>query len=181
MNLSNVIPFSGPKHQVRFRCDRVLDQKDDHYILEEGGMALCSASLVRPPDVGDQVVIAQTEECSFILSILVASGPETACLAFPGANQLRVVANHIDIVGKKTASINAVNEVSIRSSSNLRLSCKNLTSAVAQSMISIAQHWLTKCDFGSVEAKDLLRTDANNQIVTAKKDLRMDAERINMG
>ncbi|MBL4671448.1 MAG: hypothetical protein JKX81_04240 [Arenicella sp.] len=159
----------------------VTDSNDGQYLIDDDTSAQAADGLGLALIKGDYVAYLATGNGSFVVCLLKAAPRESIELSFPFAQSLKLVADHIELVGQKSISLKSLHNLSFLASKNIKLACENLFQSAAGTVVNVMSNWVQQCDQGSIQARQLLRTDAGSQIITASKDLRLDAERINMG
>ena len=158
--------------------------------LDDGRLRLDDGTLARPalgclvrPEVGDRVLYgAAADGEAFILQPLAREGLERAELTVPGARGLDL--------SQTSVTVSAVEEIALRSlkdleataaTGTLRLTARNLFTTVSETLVENARHHVAHIGDYALKVKALLRIHGRQGIVTAEKDLKMDAERISMG
>ncbi len=164
--------------------------------LEYGQVTQCSKDIItlddelsaKPADSlgieleqGDIVAFLRTDGDNFIVSLLKAAPRDDAVLAYRFAPHLKLNAGKIELNASTSVALKSMHEISLETCKNVRISCRNLVQNAFESTVMITRQWVQNCRSGSIKADELLHCDAGSQIITADRDLRLDAERINMG
>lgn len=159
----------------------ITQSNGDDYLIDANLLAIKSDGVGLELNVGDYVAYLVTKEHIFIVALLVAVPRKTAKFGFQFADQLSISAKALELFGRDSVSLHSMKDVSLMACRRIKLNCTDYFQTVVGSAVNVMRNWIHQCDQGSLQAKDVLRTDAGNQIITASKDLRLDAERINMG
>ncbi len=151
------------------------------YVIDEHIAAYSADGLGIGLMQGDYVSYLETTEGVFITSLLRAAKRASVSLEFNCADTLNLTADNLVLTGRETASLRAAKEISVETCKNIKLACENLFQTAFGSVVNVMKNWVHRCDQGTLNAAQMLQIDAENQVITANKDLRLDAERINMG
>jgi hypothetical protein len=159
----------------------VTTQENGRYTIDKCIVAEPADGLGIALMKGDYVAYLETPEGNFITSLLKASKRVSVSIEFACADTVNINADHLILTGRETVSIRAAKELTLETCQTLKISCENLFQTAIGSVVNVMKNWVQHCDRGSLQASQILQIDAENQIITATKDLRLDAERINMG
>ncbi|MCY7293845.1 DUF3540 domain-containing protein [Alteromonas sp. a30] len=190
-----VTPITPPKQNTLQVGEITADNQSD-YSIDHRFSAKKALSCLLNPELGDQVLYYQQGEHSWIVSVL-----ESECDAMQAASNEqknsttkdRIISiNNQAPITLETArfTVNAKDSISMNAAQNIQLtavlgklsiSARSLIQSVQESCISLAKHWLNRAEYIDQEAEKLLKTHAQHQLMTAEKDVKVDAERINMG
>ncbi|GHA21025.1 hypothetical protein GCM10008090_33710 [Arenicella chitinivorans] len=149
--------------------------------LDEQHVARVAHGLGIRLGVGDYVAVLDTPEGKFVVALLIAAPREQAYFELPFAEQLQIRARHVDVTGDESVTVRSASDITMECGQHIRLTCTNLFLTALDSMVNVMRHWVSKFDTGLIRADQVLHSDAENHIITANKDLRLDADRINMG
>ena len=132
-------------------------------------------------NVDDTVSYIESSHGAFIVDLLIAAPRDELVLHYKVGNKLTVASESIELVAGKSVAVRSLNEITLETLNSVNIHCKNWLQSASDSVINVTSTWIQKCRQSSVEASELLRTDAGSQVITANEDLRLDAKRINMG
>jgi hypothetical protein len=151
--------------------------------LADGSQAALAASCLLEPRPGDRVaVFAAADGERFIMAVLVRAEPAaTAVLRMPG-EAVEILAGELSLIAGRRLTLASQGEAALLApSSRLSLQAQDIFTTAsgclvetADQRVSQAQHWLA-------EVASLLRCHSGQALITAERDLRMDADRITMG
>lgn len=160
---------------------RALD--DGRYRLDDGTTAARAFSCVVVPEPGDRVLLHEGKDgLRYILHILRRPAPGTAALDVPGADRVTVSAPELRVQARSRLLLASTGEAELTAGAGrLSLAAERLDITVLGDLIQTARHVVGRCEHWFHEATGLLRLHGRQAIVTAKEDIRVDAERISMG
>ena len=163
---------------------RIVERLADGRLrLDDGTLAETALGCLLQPEVGDRVLYTTSKTGdAFILQPLAREKVERARLTVPGAHGLDL--------HQPSVRISATDEINLRSlkdleataaTGTLRLNAHNLFTTVSETLVENARHHIAQVGNYAMKVRELLRIHGRQGIVTAEKDLKMDAERISMG
>ncbi len=163
----------------------ITSTEGDKFALDNGVSAVQATSCIVLPQIGDKILYWQDNNDCYITHILsqpAASQASDRQVALPQQQGLKINAKNLVFNIAKSLSMNVVNEINLNAAvGKINLYAQNLTQHVQKSLLQMAGQLLQRCDFLDVNTKLLAKNHAKQQLITAEKDLKMDAERINMG
>lgn len=168
--------------EVELRTATVASSEGAHLRLLDGSVAKLGASCLLQPVPGDLVLVAQTAQ-AFVVSVLQRVPQSTTCeLGIPGVERIALAAPELSIQAERRLCLSALLECEVTAAAGvLRLNAQNLVSTVADSIVEVADELITQAKVITHRAEELLSTLAKRQLWVAEKEMRVDAETIQMG
>lgn len=189
---NDLLPLSSKKKQclteksaeIKILNARVHQQLDSsHWLLASGSVVKRAASCLLLPEK-DDVVLCSTDdagETGFILAVLEKAQCDEAKLTVE-AEKVSLIANQLQLSAAKKADIQSLGDISINAfNGKLSLFAKTLLQQVQENLMQVCRHFIGRSEWFDRHTTQLARSHAKQQICTAEKELRMDADRINMG
>jgi hypothetical protein len=156
------------------RINRVTAKIDDGWLLNDERIAQCATSCLIEPNVGDQVLVVQDDSQHYILSILVRQQEtKDATLIVPNANKVTVQCEEL--------AMQCRTGITFQSAGKIVLQSKHFIQEVKQNIVQVFRGFIAKGEQWDVSTTVLNRTHSRHQIMTAEKEIKVDADRINMG
>lgn len=150
--------------------------------LDNGMAATISSGCLLQPEEGDHVLMYQSGEQCFITQVLQKKSTELARLNVQGVKQLLVDQPEISLMAHDTARITAVKDIELSAiSGNLHVQANNFFSSIRDTVVEQARHKISKAFTYALDVTGLTRIHSEQTVMTAEKDLKIDAERISMG
>lgn len=189
-------PEASPSPWIEATVDEALPEH--RFGLTDGRIAAQAASCLLCPAPGDRVLVFDGREGRYITAVLqraaapaqassttpdeIDTAPATAHLSVPGAARLLIQQPHIDIQAQTSLRLQCHGDAALTSADGtVSISAQHLLSTVSGSLVQTAKHWVTQVEHGLLQAKALLRMHGGQTLITAKDDMKLDAERISMG
>ena len=163
---------------------KIVVSLDAHsFLLNDGRAAQQALSCLIRPEVGDHVLAATCKDDKpYILHILYRSNLQHAQLSVPGAQQLCIAQDQVVLRAKDSISLNALADIDISAATGvLSLNAGSLFTTVSESLVQNARQFIGQAEHYLLEVKQLLRLHGQQALITAEKDIKVDAERISMG
>jgi Protein of unknown function (DUF3540) len=187
LNPESTVPVPVPAvaaAPVALADTRVAVLFDDGSCLLGNGMrALRAVSCLVEPQVGDRVLASTSADgpCH-VLHILSRSEGDSARLSVPGANALSLCQSRIALHAGESLHMGSAGEASLSAAGGtLSLNGRNLFVTVTDSIVEQANHYVGKIGQYLLDVRALLRLHGNDALLTAARDIKVDAERISMG
>lgn len=138
------------------------------------------------PESGDTVLTCvQGNRYYSILHILsreFSKTPGVLHLTPPDADKLVIQSKAISILGEKNVDITSLGSMQLSVClGTLSIISKNLFKTVTDNLIENVRHHISTIEQYALTVTQLLRMHGRQQIITAEHDIKIDAERINMG
>lgn len=169
-------------------CDAYIEQIDVNglersYRVSDGGYARRSAGCLLEPEKGDLVLLYRSDIGeNFITQILHKNEQATARLNVEGVQKLLLEQPDISLMARNEINLTALADIEISAiAGNLTLQVNNFISSVRETVVENARHRISKTFTYALDVTGLMRIKSEQGVVTAEKDLKIDAERISMG
>ena len=156
---------------------------DGSCLLGNGMRALRAISCLVEPQIGDRVLVsASVDGLCHVLHILARSEGDSANLSVPGVSGIALRQSHIALHAGESLHLGSAGEASLSAAGGtLSLNGRNLFVNVADSIVEQASHYVGKIGQYLLDVRALLRLHGNDALITAARDIKVDAERISMG
>lgn len=161
------------------------------YELDSGEQGRCAFSCLIEPQKNDLVLCFRDEgfrdEASadspvFILSILRRENIEDARLSVPGCQELTIAQPQIKCLASRELEMGCLGDIKLTSAKgSIQLRAINLVQTLAGSIIESARERITNAEFVQFCASFLTRIHSKQTVFTADADIKIDAERVNLG
>jgi hypothetical protein len=158
------------------------------YLLDDGRAALAALTCLIEPRVGDRVLVAESADANrYIVHILARSAEANAAhadatLSVPGARKLTIAQPTVDIVATERAALRSLKDADlVAATGTLSVTANDLFRTVAQSVVDAFKHYVGHAEHYLLDVDELLRQHGKQVMVTAEKDVKVDADRISMG
>ena len=185
MNL-HTFPQTTPAPATPWSQATVVQCESDSPVrLDDGRAAELALSCLLRPCVGDQVLVWHGPQQAYITQILahaVGASQEPAVLSVPGAHTLSIRQARLDLMASEHLSLRCLNDVEISSLRGaIRSTAQDILSAASETLVHTARHWIAQAELAALQISGLLRAHSQQALITAEKDLKLDAERISLG
>lgn len=160
---------------------------DGSYLLDNGRRATRAVSCLIESRIGDQVLVSQmADQHNYVVHILsrsvIAQKRCDAAISVPGADVFSVRQKQISFHAIETLELSCARDVSLTAASGvLALNATNLFMTVTESVVQQSRNFIGKTVQYMLDVRQLLRMHAKDTLVTAERDVKIDAERISMG
>ncbi|OYO27463.1 DUF3540 domain-containing protein [Janthinobacterium sp. PC23-8] len=163
---------------------QVAVQLEAHsFLLDDGRLARQATSCLLTPQAGDRVLsVSGRDGTAFIVHVLQRNELQAASLGVPGAQQLTIAQERITLSASDQIEVHALRNIDVTAATGvLSMACGNLFMTVNETLVQNTRNFIGKAGQYLLEVKQLLRLHGQQTILTADKDIKVDAERINMG
>lgn len=156
--------------------------EDGSCLLDNGARAHRAVSCLVEPLAGDRVLVSLfAEGASHVLHILEREGV-AASLSVPGAHSLALRQSRIGVHAIESLELGSARDASLTAAGGtLALNARNLFMTVSETIVEQAEHYVGKLGQYLLDVRALLRLHGKDALVTAERDVKVDAERISMG
>lgn len=188
--MMQIAKMPNPEYQVNlnsgYRETHVIRRLDSQqFELSDTVKAVCAISCVIVPQEGDRVLSYTTDgsEKTYILAILQRQSTiQTAQLTVPGHNGLKIAQSSIQCHASQKIEMGCLENIKLTSvRGNIEMRAQSLVQTMVCSIIESAKERISNADFIQFCASFLTRIHSNQTIVTADSDIKIDAERVNLG
>ncbi len=173
-------PRAAPAALSDARVAIVFD--DGGCLLDNGARATRALSCLIEPRVGDRVLAAQTGDgACHLLHILEREDRERAELSVPGADTLALRQSRIAVHAHDSLDLGSADTASLSALGTLSLNGGSLFASVRETLVAQAEHYVGRFGQYLLDVRALLRLHGKDALLTAERDVKVDAERISMG
>ena len=183
----NIQSFAPAKNRVdnsiaEFKHQRVVAIVEDRVLLDNGESAKISVSALVQVEVGDLVLVSRSGDYRFIISILDRNNRHCLQLHSAGATKMTVQVPELIFVAEKSISQYAGEKIQLACpKGSILTQAKNVMATVTNNLVHTAARFFSRSDQTQIEASELMTIRTEHGLIEARKDLRMNAEHINMG
>jgi len=153
--------------------------------LDDGRAAQPALSCLLQPMVGDQVVVWQGPDQAYVTQILLRTAEAMAAeavLSVAGHSRLSIRQAQLDLTASEVLKLRCLDDVELTSLRGaVRTSARDILSAASDSLVQTARHWIAQAELAALQVTGLLRAHSQQTLITAEKDMKLDAERISLG
>ncbi|CAB3770204.1 DUF3540 domain-containing protein [Paraburkholderia humisilvae] len=159
---------------------------EHRFLLDDGRIAHTALTCLIEPRVGDRVLVATCADAScYVVHVLArpaGAGHADATLSAPGVERLSIKQRSLELVAAECAALRSLKHVEIvAAAGTLTVSANDLYRTVLQTVVDTMQHYVGHAENYLLDVEQLLRQHGAQVMVTAEKDVKVDADRISMG
>ena len=134
------------------------------------------------PCRGDGVLAVLTARGAFVAMVLTRAEPGAARIDVPGARHVAMTHERITLTATRALELQSLRDLAITSAGGtLRMSAQHLFVTVTESLVENLRHHVAQVGSYALHVKELLRMNARHALVSASEELKMDAERVDIG
>lgn len=173
-----------------------VDSNENGFIIDQSLPASQAMSCLVTPQLGDTVLYWHDNQQRWILAVLKAqqsaenkahnknindlNQPRTVSL--PNQQAMQISARKLLLNAQHTMQLNSMGNIQLNAVvGKLMLNAKHCVYSIQESLMQIARTLLQRSDYIDHQANKVLKSHAQQQLMTADKDVKIDAKRINMG
>lgn len=170
-----------PDHaQVLGTLATVVAIESDSLILDNQCKAQRAVSCLVHPQIGDRVLV--TEHPALVLAILQRKPGQQADLSVPDASSLHLSQSAISLQASEKLALQSLRDAELTAATGtLHLAARNLFTTVLETLVERAADKLAKVGSYALDVSNLLRLRSSHGIITADKQIRIDAEQVHLG
>jgi len=155
---------------------------EDRYLLDNGRLARRAPSCLLQPQAGDQVMALGLGDDTHIVHVLQRSRDGTAQLSVSRASSVALRQDEILLDCRRRLRLRSLGDAEVTAATGtLSLQGRNIFAHGVDSLVQQSSHWIARMGHALLEASELLRLHSRQALVTAERDMKIDAERISMG
>lgn len=155
---------------------------DGSCLLDSGVRARRALSCLVEPRAGDRVLVGARADGAHVLHIVEREPCGAVCLSAPGAQALTLRQARVGVYAAEALDLASAGDASLTAAGgSLALSGRNLLLTARESIVELADHYVGRIGQYLLEVRELLRLHGHDALVTATRDVKVDAERISMG
>lgn len=160
----------------------ITQHNDDEFTLNGHVKARQALSCLLVPQTGDIVLYWLDGDQAWILNVLSAAQHQGRDVSLPQQQDIRINTQNLVVNASEKITFNAMHEFNINVAlGKLNQCARSMYQMVQESFVQITKHYINKSEYLDLQAEKLLKSHATQQLITAEKDIKMDADRINMG
>jgi hypothetical protein len=181
MSALNLQAVAGASTLVDTRVAMLFE--DGGCLLGNGMRAARALSCLIEPQSGDRVLVAVgSDGLAHVLHVLAREAGGCARLSVPGAESVALNQRRIAVHALERVEIGSAGDVSVSAGGGtLALEGRNLFATATDAIVQQAAHFVGKVGQYLLDARGLLRLHGEHALLTAERDVKVDAERISMG
>lgn len=156
---------------------------DGGCLLDDGRRARRAVSCLVELQPGDRVLAASgAEGDTHVLHVLVRPPGGDAAVSVPGAHALAVRQPRIALHAQERVDIGSAGDVAVTAAGgSLSLEGRSVFVRAVDSLVQQAEHLIGRAGQYLLDARGLLRLHGEHALITAERDVKVDADRISMG
>ena len=168
------------------KISSVVDLVDhQQYLLENGQRVKRAFSCALVPVVGDVVTYlendASAEAQGYITDILERKAT-TVQLHYQGCEQLQITQPRIACYASESVDIKAMDNIDLTAATGaVKISAQQLTKTIVGSILETAKERISQAQFTQFTSTFMTRIHSKQALVTAEQDVKIDADRVNLG
>jgi len=184
METPSTVPNTAQQHPFEWLEARVaLNLGDDRHLLDNGRQARRATSCLLEAQAGDRVLVAAfSDGTTYLMHVLERVTGDEAALSVPGAQTLSLRQSRIEAHAPEGIALRSLREVELTAATGtVSINASNVFLTVGESLVQQARQYVGKFANYLLEAQQLLRLHGRDALITAERDVKVDAERISMG
>lgn len=159
---------------------------EHRFLLDDGRLAHTALTCLIEPRVGDRVLAATCADAVCYIVHVVArpagAEPADATLTAPGIAHLSVRQRSIELVATERVALRSLKDVDVvAAAGTLSITANDLFRTVLQTVVDSMRHYVGNAEHYLLDVEQLLRQHGAQVMVTARHDVKVDADRISMG
>lgn len=143
----------------------------------------CSCALV--PNPGDTVLLyaaGDSAQAAYILHVLERNPSDTACISIPDAERLDIQQQRLRLSAARQIELSCAGDISLTAAAGtLHVRARQWVSSVIGSFIETARERVSRAAFMQFNSSALTQWHSKQAIIMADEDIKIDAERVNLG
>jgi hypothetical protein len=158
-------------------------ERDGRVMLDGGAAARVAVSCLLRPQSGDRVVLAELPGGPpFVIAILERPGTPSAQLEVAGAQCLTLAAPRVTLTAVEAIEMSSLRDIEITAASGrFSINARHLAVTAVESFIQNARDCIANIGTYALQVRSLLRLHGQQAILTAERDMKIDAEQISVG
>ncbi len=157
----------------------------DRWQLDHQREARQAFSCLVTPKVNDVVTCYCQDGQWYVLAILHRPNynkPAAGQIGLPGHGPLAIEASQLTLNSGSELQLNSVGDISLCSAGgSIKQWAANLYQTVQESLVQLSRHFVNRAENTDLQASQVMKSHGAYQMITADKDIKVDADRINMG
>ncbi|GAA5787200.1 hypothetical protein GCM10007860_21220 [Chitiniphilus shinanonensis] len=155
---------------------------DGRFLLHDGRIAQQAASCLVQPQAGDRALVAGCADGDSFIVHLLARANDEAVLSVPGAATLSLSQARIALNASDSVKVRALGDLHLNAATGtVHLNARNLFTSVTDTLVEQTRHRIARAEHYLLSVRALLRMHGKQTLLTAEKDVKVDADRISVG
>lgn len=159
--------------------------KSGVYRLDNGLSARRACSCVLMPDKGDRVLVypvSGTGCTAYILHVLEREASSNAAISIPGCEELDIQQQRLRLTAAQEIALACAGTISLTSVAGaIQVKARQWVSSILGSIVETARERVSRADFTQFSSSVMTQLQSKQAIIMADEDIKIDAERINLG
>jgi|GEM_PF-1752482 len=185
MSIAQLFNANKPESvSAHFRPARLIAEAQSNcWVLDDGQIAKRATGCILRPRLGDQVLVCGLSNGeAFISQILTREEQLPAYLDVPQAKETHLAGQDIHLLAERELNLSSLSDLNCTAlEGRLSLQAEDMMVAVRNSLVETIRDRVSNVYQWMMDARSMFRFHGANAVITADKDIRVDAERINMG
>lgn len=175
---------SGSASAIIGGVAHVCEVRDESTVLlSDGRCARIAVSCLLRPQGGDRVALTELNRGEvFVHAILERDRTQPADLQVPGAESITLAARRLVLAASDSLQVHSLRDIEVAAAAGVvSIAAPHITVTAVESLIQTAKQCLMTVGAYALQVRSLLRLHGQQAIMTAEKDMKIDAERISVG
>lgn len=166
------------------------------FIIDQSLPATQAMSCLVTPEIGDTVLYWNDSHERWILAVLKSAASASNAshqknnndlkkprsVSLPNQEAMQINARRLMLNAQQNMQLNSMGNIQLNAVvGKLMLNAKHCVYSIQESLMQMARTLLQRGDYIDHQANKVLKSHGQQQLMTAEKDIKIDAERINMG
>ncbi|MFC3647764.1 DUF3540 domain-containing protein [Planctobacterium marinum] len=154
-----------------------------HFLINGHIKTQQALSCLISPCVGDTVLYwKDSQNHGWIISVLSGEKHQERELSLPNNASIKVNTTSLTVNASDSIKMNAIKEINLNVALGKLNECaRSIYQMVQGTLVQCTKQLINRSEYLDFHAEKLLKSHAAQQLITAEKDIKMDADRINMG
>lgn len=169
---------------------------DGSFVIDQSLPAKQAMSCLVTPEIGDTVLYWNNANQRWILAVLTSVSKvsdeasektnndfqKPRSVSLPNQEAMQINGKKLLLNAQQTMQLNSMGNIQLNAVvGKLMLNAKHCVYSIQESLMQMARTLLQRSDYIDQQASKVLKSHAQQQLITAEKDVKIDAQRINMG
>ncbi|BDX06558.1 DUF3540 domain-containing protein [Planctobacterium marinum] len=135
------------------------------------------------PVAGDTVLYWKDDQNKgWIISVLHCEQQQEREISLPQNASIKINTDNLTVNASNSIRFNAIKEINLNVALGKLNECaRSACQMIHGTLVQFTKHLINRSEHLDFHAEKLLKSHATQQLITAEKDIKMDADRINMG
>lgn len=140
------------------------------------------------PQLGDKVIYWQLNDEKWVLAVLEnthtapASDASARSISLPNQQAINIEADKLSVTARKRIALSSLEDIQINAAmGKLSISAARCYQSIRESLVQMSKQFIQRGEYVDQQASKLMKSHAGHHVMTADHDIKVDADRINMG